>query len=668
MSPILKRDALWGLLLCLISVPSLSAQSEKPGASGYIVASPANIVVESGQLGTTNVSWSVSGASHGEVWVSHNGAPETPFAAGANGSVAAPWIQQGHTYLFKLYEGSSHTNLLASTAVAGIVPNGTITANPVTVGVPSGQTGSTVLTVQSNANVVQVWVSVNYQPETIVSQMFNGTLPINWIQAGNSYEFRLYAGTQQSQLLDTVTVTGVENPNITGTISANPSTMVIVPGQTGNVALSWTNSHQINTAIANIRYRVNDGPEMLLVHVYGNSGVVNWSQLQDGLTYEYRLYAGTTTQLLLATTTVTTISAYGFSDSRLMQAKARTEFRNSEIPFLTPNANSCEYVSPLYPLGNIINPYACDQITNVPFQATNEWAQNGGFSSNTYWVLGMNTEYNPWIFCNAGPPNMSEPNLGINFATGTANGRYGFQMRNDPADGFWRAHLFVDNRPLGPQAQCIDGEDLAPWLSIGAHEGFGNTTPVGVLNPTSPGSPTATRFTANMQYYDSSSTWADFYVYALTNWGGKNRGILLRIVHEGSANTGSNNDLDRVWNWPLEESLYYPGNDWAFFDANLVRSTCPNLIQEIPRIRPCDKNSEAHCNAGMDVEYIIDWQALFECASDRNLFQDPLPLNQTNIPIQGIHWAVENYGTTGTSAGSSLWMSVHDMRMVPSPQ
>lgn len=665
MPPLNLKYVFIGLLLWFPFSSSSASAILITGATGNINASPSVIFIAPGQLGSSYIIWNTQNTDNAQVWVSHNGSAETLFASGRLGGQTANWIQAGHTYLFRLYEGTSRSQLLSSVTVRGFATTGMISANPGVVSATQTQPGSTTISWQSNATQAQVWMSDNGAAETYFGSGANGSNVANGIQLGRTYTFRLYEGLSRNRLLGSVVVT-TTGGSVSGTLSAFPTNPVTGPGWNGFVMLYWSLS---GTNQGTIRYQEGQGPEKLVGSVSGSSGSRGFLGLRDGLQYTFRLYTGTTTQNPLATITVSTVSSYGFDDAGLSQARARTEFTAAQIPLLTLDPNTCDYRSELGPFGDgIINPDACSMLTQVPFQAGTEWDQNGGFQSSTFWVLGMNTEFNPWSQCNVGPPNMSEPNEGINFTNGTANGRYGFEMRKDPSEGFWRAHLFVDNRKPAPQANCIGNADLAPWLSIGVHEGFGNSAPVGVLKPSSPGSNTTTRFKAKMWQYDRGSTWADFYVYALTNWGGKNRGVLIRLAYEGSANTGSNNDLNRVWNWPVRESMYFPGNDWAFFDAGELGSTCPNLIQEIPRIRPCDKNSEAPCNEGMDVEYVIDWDGLFQCASDRGLFLEPLPYDESNIPIQGIHWAVENYGTTGTSAGSSLWMSVHDMRMVPSPQ
>ena len=104
--------------------PSTAPEAEEapptsPGASGAtITASPNPVSIGEG-TGTTTVTWNTGDGSAGQVFVSENGAPDRMFASGPSGSVAAPWIQAGITYEFRLYAGTEHTKMLAKTQVTG---------------------------------------------------------------------------------------------------------------------------------------------------------------------------------------------------------------------------------------------------------------------------------------------------------------------------------------------------------------------------------------------------------------------------------------------------------------------------------------------------------------------------------------------------------------------
>ncbi|MBN8465647.1 hypothetical protein JYJ95_03940 [Corallococcus exiguus] len=88
-------------------------------ATGTISATPTNVRInlDVTTLGSTNVCWSVSNATTGEVWVAAAGLPETLFARAPSGCADAPWFHAGDNMVFRLYEGTAHTNVLASVNV-----------------------------------------------------------------------------------------------------------------------------------------------------------------------------------------------------------------------------------------------------------------------------------------------------------------------------------------------------------------------------------------------------------------------------------------------------------------------------------------------------------------------------------------------------------------------
>ncbi len=76
--------------------------------------------------------------------------------------------------------------------------------NPVPVGERIGRT--TIRWNTANASPGKVYVSVNGQEESLFASGCQGTATANWIQAGASYEFRLY-DSDRTRLLDKISVT-----------------------------------------------------------------------------------------------------------------------------------------------------------------------------------------------------------------------------------------------------------------------------------------------------------------------------------------------------------------------------------------------------------------------------------------------------------------------------
>lgn len=114
------RPLLACIALALALAPAVDAQS------GMISGSPNPCTIPGGQsVCTTTASWSSSGTSQVQVWVSLNGGAEAAFATSGTGGAYqnATWIQgPPNSYAFNLYDYSSGSRgaLLASTTVTGI--------------------------------------------------------------------------------------------------------------------------------------------------------------------------------------------------------------------------------------------------------------------------------------------------------------------------------------------------------------------------------------------------------------------------------------------------------------------------------------------------------------------------------------------------------------------
>jgi hypothetical protein len=91
-------------------------------ATGSIQGTPFHIVLEPDTTGTSSITWSTSGATTAQIYVLNPGGQESLVATGPSGTVSAPWIVAGKSYVFRLYEGTAHSNLLAWTSVTTQLP------------------------------------------------------------------------------------------------------------------------------------------------------------------------------------------------------------------------------------------------------------------------------------------------------------------------------------------------------------------------------------------------------------------------------------------------------------------------------------------------------------------------------------------------------------------
>src|SRR5689334_8137417 len=106
--------------VCLVAA-ALAGPAQ--AATGTISSSLSTLVVPSGGAVSTVVSWSTSGATKAQVWVTVDDAADTLFAEGLAGSKSTG-ILPGRAYRFTLYQGKEHTIPLASILVLGVAPSG----------------------------------------------------------------------------------------------------------------------------------------------------------------------------------------------------------------------------------------------------------------------------------------------------------------------------------------------------------------------------------------------------------------------------------------------------------------------------------------------------------------------------------------------------------------
>ncbi len=220
---------------------------------------------------------------------------------------------------------------------------------------------------------------------------------------------------------------------------------------------------------------------------------------------------------------------------------------------------------------------------------------------------------------------------------------------------FPRAHLIV--RHLGStNSHDEKGAGGIPFVSVGAQANRGNGVAVGALN--NPFRPHNVRFTANLfdwKTSDSSNMWA--FMYAISAWPDEagnsiQRGVFLSLKHMGERSDLSSQDNPGHpfdWNWPIRESFFYPGVDWGFIDSEDLNNG--------PEAWHCGFTVPVITEKLTDYPFNVDLQKLFECANRRGLFRTPMP-DSGELPIKGVHWAVEMSG-----AEAYLWMAVHGMEM-----
>jgi Methyltransferase domain len=134
----------------------------------------------------------------------------------------------------------------------------------------------------------EVYVSESGAPEKLVGRGRNGSLEVEWIQAGTDYLFHLYSRTEPRRILDSVIVRRC----ITGRIRASPNPVSLESGS--KTLLEWEITPP---AVAEIYLSENGGSEKLVCR--GASGSFEFGELQGGSKYVMTLYTATEPRQIL---------------------------------------------------------------------------------------------------------------------------------------------------------------------------------------------------------------------------------------------------------------------------------------------------------------------------------------------------------------------------------
>lgn len=90
-----------------------------PAGGGNVGALPRVVRAPRGGVGSTSIQWATNDRKTAEVWVSMDGQAETLLGRAASSSTTVSWIQPGHSYVFRLYASTGHSELLDSVTVWG---------------------------------------------------------------------------------------------------------------------------------------------------------------------------------------------------------------------------------------------------------------------------------------------------------------------------------------------------------------------------------------------------------------------------------------------------------------------------------------------------------------------------------------------------------------------
>ncbi len=344
------------------------------------------------------------------------------------------------------------------------------------------------------------------------------------------------------------------------------------------------------------------------------------------------------------------------------------------------------------------------QITSFyPKTYSFHWPTSAAWPTNSdgYWVLSVNNEDVVNNF-NLGPPNQSlpvmysdvigKPNLGKITGRGTAN--IAMELRGHQQERK-RIHLAINTKYQPGNENFSQEKGSIPFLGFGAVQNRGNKgISLGALNDVS--KPHVLHFTTKMWGNENGvrvpridegkpgrPTILSYQLFVFSKWNGVPRGIILQLFHrhqEFSCPDGISVIRDRDgniqehindspfcnseiynlqetgWNWPIKQSVFSPGADYAYIDVEDLETICPAIYNGNTRNTEVSGNNGWRLGFREESTYNIDLQELFRCANSHNGFISPMPNHP--VPITGAFWMIEASGVDGL-----IWTSVEDMRL-----
>ena len=324
---------------------------------------------------------------------------------------------------------------------------GSVSASSQFVYVPSGPGSTTISWSSNNCDTAQVYVSVDNGNEALMAQSASGSSNVGWITAGHSCVFKLYADTDHTELLDTVTVVGYGTN--AGTIGVEEDELYIAPdGPTrGTASFTWgTNGY----ATSQIYVSVDGGADNLMSQ--GATGTCDAAWIAPGHTYYFRLYANTTHTTLLDSVTV-----YAYNDNRTIEWRWNIMMRD---PFLLYE-NGVYYMYGTTPGQGVRGYYSTDPLLEgwygpyTLFAGSEEWGDE-------YWAPEVHKVGSYYY-------------LFVTMKPAASNYRGTYILRNTSPLGTYEPWT---NGPITPpDANCLDGtlhfEGSTPWLVyVNEHTNF----------------------------------------------------------------------------------------------------------------------------------------------------------------------------------------------------
>ena len=248
------------------------------------------------------------------------------------------------------------------------------------------------------------------------------------------------------------------------------------------------------------------------------------------------------------------------------------------------------------------------------------------------------------------------PDAGLPIGLPSANQVAGLKVN----PGSQTVRLSLDHRQTNPHSA---GQGAIPFMAFGTDKNRGNggasILPMNNNSSYLRGISWQMKIEAANDGYCTSNvpnhvTWAA--VQAFAQWSGHKRAFYITLYSDGVTRSDTNHDGtvscadgttafepsgnppelvdfegngDGLWNWPIRDSLYYPGAEFYVLDATWLTNHCSGV------------NISRHAGAGTTQSYFLDVEKVYRCLDSNGYWSDSMP---SSVTLDGFWWVAELTG------------------------
>jgi hypothetical protein len=186
-------------------VDDLSLKEIPSNCEPVLFVTPNPVSVAAGQPGRAAVSWDTCCGAEARVTVTTDNQAEEVLATGESGLAFLDRIKPAAHYHLRLYSAQQPI-AIKTASLSATERTATIVADPNPARPAAGLSRTRISWASLAEGDAEVFVSRNGGPEQLFARGPSGSIEVNWIAPGSSYQFRLYSRDASRRLLAATTV------------------------------------------------------------------------------------------------------------------------------------------------------------------------------------------------------------------------------------------------------------------------------------------------------------------------------------------------------------------------------------------------------------------------------------------------------------------------------